>query len=496
MSQLDSTVAVPLADEPAPSTRGELRKLLTLAAPTVGAKLSHMALGFTDFVFVSSMGTEATAAISPSTLGIFIVLCLGMGCVTSVQTFTAQAMGRREERRAAPYVWQAFYVGAAILVLTLPLLALLRPFWTWIGHPPAVREMEIAYCSVALWSVGLAIMSVGLEGFFNGIQRPAVELASILVAIVFNAIGDYALIFGKFGMPQMGIAGAAVATVIAWAIRVGMMLTIFLSKRIDEKFHTRSSWRFSLDRLKELLRMGGPIGIQWFLDVGSWFVFLALMMAPFGTATMAAANIALQLMHLSFMPAVGLGVAVNSLVGHAIGARRQDLAMRHARAGLSVMMAYMLGAAILYWFGRHWLMGLLSSDPQVIAAGAGILVWAAIFQVFDAMGINYIFALRGAGDTKWPSILVIFHCWVTFILGGYLVMRFFPGLGIHGPWMMCTLYIILIGVSLAVRWQRGAWKKINLFKEPAPTGSFTALEPPVGPSDAEPLLVPAVEEAR
>src|SRR5438876_124840 len=109
--------------------REELRQLLALAGPTVGAKLSHMALGFTDFVFVSRMGTEATAAISPSTLFVFIVLCLGMGSVTSVQTFTAQSMGRREPRRAAPYVWQAFYVGLFFVLLTWPMIHFQRNFW-------------------------------------------------------------------------------------------------------------------------------------------------------------------------------------------------------------------------------------------------------------------------------------------------------------------------------------------------------------------------------
>ena len=461
------------SDVQAPSFRAELRKLLSLAGPTVGAKFSHMALGFTDFVLVSWMGTEATAAISPCTLMVYIVLCLGMGCTTSVQTFVAQACGRREQERAAPYVWQAFYIGGAFLILTFPLVLLHRWFWTWVGHPPAVQAMEIAYCDIAFWSMGLAIMCVGLEGFFNGIQRPIVELVSILVAIVFNAFAGYALIYGKFGCPKMGIAGAGIALVMAWSIRVVMMLAVFLSGPIHERFKSRHAWRFNAARLKDILMMGGPIGLQWFLDVASWFVFIALMMAPFGTATLAAANIALQLMHLSFMPAVGLGVAVNSLVGHAIGARRPDLAERHARAGLAVMMTYMIAAAVLFWRGGPWLMGLLSSDLEVIAAGSAILIWAAVFQVFDAMSINYIFALRGASDTKWPAIMVIVHCWVTFILGGKLMMWLVPSMGIHGPWMMCSLYIIFLGISMTRRWGRGEWRKIELFKAP-PAAEMTA----------------------
>lgn len=477
MTTADSTIETQSSHQ-AP-VRSELRQLLGLAMPTVAAKLSHMALGFTDFLFVSRLGTEATAAISPSTLLIYIFLCLGMGSVTSIQTYTAQSLGRREPHRAARYAWQALYMGLLFLLFTIPLVWLQESFWRWVNHPPAVQQMEIEYCSFAFWSMGLAVISVGLEGFFNGIQRPRVELLSILVAVVFNAVGNYALVFGNLGCPKMGVAGSAIATVMAWGIRSAMMFAVFLSKPMDEQYQTRRSWRFSFERMMEVLRLGGPIGIQWLLDVASWFVFLTLIMSKFGTAVMAAANTALQLMHLSFMPAVGLGVAVNTLVGHAIGEKRYDLAARHARSGLWVMMTYMIGAGVLYWLGGPWLMALISSDAEVIAAGAAILIWAAIFQAFDAMCINYIFALRGAGDTKWPSVIVVSQSWVTFIFGGYMVMKFAPGLGIHGPWMMCALYIILCGAALCWRWQRGAWQRIDIFAARRVTTTTEMEEAPV-----------------
>lgn len=459
----DTTHKIELSD--APSFKQELRLLLTLAIPTVGAKLSHMALGFTDFVFVSKMGTEATAAISPATIFCFIVLCMGMGCVSSIQTFAAQALGRREPHRAAAYVWQSFYVGFFFLLLTWPAIQMMRPFWTFVGHPENVREMEIAFCEIDLWSMGLAIICVGLESFFNGIQRPAVALWSVAVAIAFNALGDYVLIFGHWGFPAMGIKGSALATVLAWGVRIGIMLTAFLSLKYESTFHTRRNWRFNASKLWEILRMGGPIGVQWFLDVTSWFVFIGLIMAKLGTETLAAANIAIQLMHMSFMPAIGIGTAVASLVGHAIGAKKLALAQRHGRDGMVVTMIYMGAIGLIYWLGRYFLMGLLSSDSVVIEIGAGILLWAAVFQVFDAMGINYISALRGAGDTKWPMIYVIFYCWVVFIGGCLLAIRYAPGLGYHGPWMMCTLYIILLGLTLWVRWRRGEWQRIDLFKK-------------------------------
>lgn len=473
----DSVAAIEHSRAP---LRADLRKLVALAAPAVGLKLSHLALGFTDFVLVSWMGTEATAAVSPATLMVFIVLCIGLGSVSSIQTFAAQAMGRGEPGRAAGYVWQSLYLGAFCLMFTYPLALLLPAFWTWVGHSPVVRDMEIAYCQIAFWSMGLSVMCCGLESFFNGVQRPGVALWSVVIAIVFNAVADYALIFGRFGCPEMGIRGAAVATVISWVIRLVMMFGVFLSSEFATTFQTRRHWRFDAGRLREVFAVGLPIGMQWFLDVGAWFVFLTVIMARFGTVVMAASNIALQFMHLSFMPAIGVGIAVNSLVGHAIGARRNDLALRHARIGLVVTMVYMVAVGAFYFLARNWLIGRLSGDLDVIAAGAGILIWAAVFQAFDAMSINYIFALRGAGDTKWPSMLVIFHCWVTFIGGSYWILYAAPGLGLHGPWMMCTLYIMLLGVSLWWRWQRGEWKKILLFKEPMESSQYPILEAECG----------------
>ncbi len=462
------------------SVRSDLRQLFVLAAPAVGLKLSHLALGFTDFVMVSWLGTDATAAASPSTMLVFIILCVGIGAVTSVQTFAAQALGRREPERAAGYVWQSLYLGLFCLLATYPLVLLLEPFWRMIGHAPAVRAMEVAYCEIAFWTIGLSVMCVGLESFFLGVHRPAIAMYSVIVAIVFNAFADYALIFGKFGFPAMGIRGAAVATVVSWIIRFVLMFAAYWSRAFHEKYQSRHHRRLDAARMREIFAVGLPIGLQWFLDVGAWFVFLTVIMAGFGTVALAASNIAMQFMHLSFMPALGIGTAISSLVGHAIGARRPEQAVRYARLGFQVTIIYMMAVGVLYLLARRWFIGLLSEDAAVIATGAGILIWAAVFQAFDAMSINYIFALRGAGETKWPSILVIIHCWGIFVGGSLVVQHFAPGLGPNGPWMMCTLYIMLLGIALRRRWQRGEWKKIKLFKEPLESPQYPILEAECG----------------
>lgn len=441
----------------------DVRALLWLALPIIATKISHFAIGFTDFIFVSRLGTENTAAITPCTMLLFTILCLGMGTVASVQTFASQALGRRTPHEASAYAWQSFYVAIGFTILVWPINQLMPFFWAFIGHEAAVRQLEIIYTQAGLWSIGPAIIVSGLDAFFYGVQRPKVSLASVLVAITFNVFAVWALVFGRLGLPAMGIHGAGIATILAWSVRAAMLTTIFLSSEFDREFRTREQFRFSFQRIRGLVSIGGPTGIQWMLDVGSWFVFLAWIMAGYSTATLAAANIVMQFMHTSFMPALGAGIAMSSLVGHAIGEGRRDLAMRRARAAMVVNGIYMSIAGIVFWLANKWLIGLFSDDVAVIAAGAGMLIWAAVFQLWDAVGITYMNALRGAGDTRWPAMVVILDCWVVFILGGKLVGKYVPAWGFHGPWMMCTLYIILLGIALFWRWKLGAWQRIRLF---------------------------------
>jgi multidrug resistance protein, MATE family len=475
-----------LAGTATPSMRAEALALLALSWPIILTMLSRLALTTTDFFFVSRLGTDATAAISPSTILVFTVICVGMGAATSIQTFVAQAMGRRQPHEAASYAWQGFYIAILLAIISLPASLLAEPFWRLVGNAPEVQKLEVAYCQIAFWCMGFSIICASLDGFFNGIQKPIVGLVSVFVSVVFNAVANYLLVFGKLGFPALGIRGSAIATVIAWGIRAAMLTAVFLSPRFNERFRTRMSAGFHAAKFRSILRLGGPIAFQWVLDIGSWFVFLTLLMGEFGTQAMAASNIGLQLMHISFMPAIGLGIGMCSLIGHAIGERKPDLAARRATVGMWMTGLYMGAIGLVFWLARTPLMRLLSDDAEVIQLGGNVLIWAAIFQVFDAAQITYVNALRGAGDTRWPAIVVAAHCWLIFIGGGYLMAKYCPQLGLNGPWMTCTLYITLLGLALRRRFAGGTWRKIELFKDGVPSGGF-----PVLPVDGEPA-VPAV----
>lgn len=472
-----SSAPLSLAD---PSTGEELKKLLLLAGPNVLLMVTRMLMGFVDFTMVSHLGTAATAAISPATILVFNVMVLGMGLATSAQTFAAQCLGRGDRRKAVAYAWQTIYFAVIFLLLSAPMSMVSTSIWRWLGTDAEVAQHAADYCRIAFWCMGPAIVAFGFEGFFNGIQRPRVALASAIVALGVNIVVNYALIDGHWGFPALGIQGAAYATVFAWIVRAAICVGILFTKELREEYGSLESWRYHAKYIRDYLKVGWPTSMQFLLDVGAWFVVLSLIIGRFGDEAMAASNIGFQCLHLAFMPAFGIGIGTSALIGHAIGEGRHALAERRARIGVSVTALFMGAIAVVFYFGRFWLPTFFDSDLNVVLLASQVLFWAATYQVFDAFGIVYSFALRGAADTRWPAVVVIASCWSLMVGGGFLVSHAYPQFGINGPWVMCTLHISLMGLLMWLRFRRGEWKKIDLFKEdpkhPAPAGPAVVID--------------------
>lgn len=454
-------------------TRSPTLELITLAAPIIAMTVTRMLMGLIDTWMVKDLGTAALAAISPSTILVFAISCLGMGLVQAVQTFVSQADGRGEPHLAGAYYWQSFHIAWINGVLIIP-VAWSTPAWLgaiaeWAGHPAGVRPLEIAYVQIALWSVLPATIAAALRGFFNGIQRPYVGMTAMIASLITNVLLNWLLIWGHWGFPAMGIAGAALATVIAWWVQALWMTVSLWTREIDTRYHTRRTVRIDREKFRSLCAVGLPISLQWIVDMGAWVVFMQVMMPAYGAAVMAATNVAFQYMHLAFMPAVGIGMALCSQVGFAIGEGRPDDAVRRTRVALRVNVIYMGLVGLGFFLLREPAIRVWNDEPDVIAAGAWILIWCAIFQAFDAMCITFINALRGAGDTRIPALMIGAACWVIFVGGGVAATRLLPELGFNGPWIMCTLYIVALGLALQVRFRNGAWRKIELFKADEPS---------------------------
>ncbi|MGH6959810.1 MAG: MATE family efflux transporter, partial [Dongiaceae bacterium] len=217
-------------------------ELLTLSLPIIAMAVSRMLMGFIDFVMVSQLGTAYQAAISPATAMVFAILSFGLGAAGSVQTFASQADGRGQPEQGSAYAWQSFYVAALLGLLIWPVTLGIPAFFEWLGelagHDPLVRGLEADFVSIALWSMTPAVISAGLDGFFNGIQKPRIGLTAVVISLTFHVAANYVLIFGKLGFPAMGIEGSALATVLAWCVRAGVLLIVFCSPAFHARYHT------------------------------------------------------------------------------------------------------------------------------------------------------------------------------------------------------------------------------------------------------------------
>ena len=294
------------------------------------------------------------------------------------------------------------------------------------------------------------------------------------------------LIFGRDGLPSlglpgvpgvepMGVTGAAVATVIGTAAETAIPMAVFLGRRIDAEFGIRRAWRPDLDAIRDLVRLGMPAALQSGSELVTWAIFMTVLVGKFGDVALSAGWSTLRYVHVSFMPAYGFGIAITSLVGKHIGAGRHDLAADRARVGLLMTVGYMAACGLLILAFREPMLSVFARGPntppevadEVIAIGKTLMVAAALFQVFDAAGIVFASALRGAGDTFWPGVLTVVLSWALIVGGGWALVEFAPGLGPLGPWIGASAYIVALGVLLGVRWQRGAWRSIQVLETPA-----------------------------
>lgn len=464
----------PTPAEPMPTGWAVPRALLFLAGPIIASMISRTVMSFVDFVMVSQLGTEAQAAIMPAGVLLFVMVSFGMGLLSVVNTFVSQSLGRGRPSDCAAFMWQGVYLAVAMGLMILPLWWAVPSLFAWIGHAPQVQTLEVAYVRPGLFHIGPALMTIALAGFFSGIHRPAIDFWSTLIANTFNVIANYALIFGHFGLPAMGIAGAAWGTVMAVSLQTLILGGWALRPAMHERFDCWGAWAFDWAKTRRMITIGMPAAFQHVVEIVAFAVFTNLLIGRevtaegkvrFDPVQQAANNLTFKLLEVSFMPTVGLGVALAAAVGKAIGQGRAQLARLTTRWAAGFAVIYMTLVGLGYLLFRRDLAGWLADDAQVIDWASRLLILCAVFQFFDAIGIVHGFALRGAGDTRWPAIVMSLYASTIFLGGGYLMTQLLPDWGSIGPWTAAAVYIALLGGTFFWRWQAGSWEKIRLFDD-------------------------------
>lgn len=443
--------------------RGELKAVLAMSAPIVISMCSPMVMRVADFAFVATLGTNAQAAILPAQMALWCYIAFASGLVTAVSTFAAQALGRGRLLDCGAYAWQSLYLYAFLGLAGLGLWFLFPAIFSAVNHEPPVQALEVLYARISVWAILPTVAGQALGVFFNGIHRPRVTMMGAVESNALNIFLNYALIFGAFGFPKLGFAGAAWGTVVATAYLTLRLLAALWWGETRRTCAARETWRLDGVKLRALCRVGLPQGVQWLSEVAVWTVFCTQLIGRFGTVELAATNVAWQYIRIGFMPIMGVGQAITSMVGKAIGQRDPSRAMRYARLGALTAFAYVIVLSLLYCLKGGSLVGLFNSDATVIRIGTKIMFCVAAFQIFDVLGQVYYHALRGAGDTKWPMVMMTASHWLVVIGGGSVVVWLKPEWGSLGPWVVASVLISFTGILLWGRWRCRAWTRIDLF---------------------------------
>lgn len=441
-----------------------------MAIPVVLTTSSRALMDFVDFSLVSRLPDEnPQAAILPAQMLVWTYLILGMGTVSVVNTFASQALGRGRHADCSAYAWQSLYLSLIVGAIGVALIPGMGPLVRLIGHDPAIQVHELAYGRVAMLAGAATLAAQALGWFFIGIHRPWVAMWSVFEANLVNVCVSYVLIFGKLGFEPMGIAGAAWGTLVATTYRTLRLLITMLLPTTANPYDSRRTWRPSATKLRNFIRVGLPCGVRWFSEVVVWAAFVHVLIGSrFGIADLIATGAMWQYMRVGFMPTLGVGQALTALVGKSLGEGNPQRAIREVRWATGLAVAYMGSLSLLYAFFGAELIALFNDDPAVVSIGRKIMYCAAVFQLFDAVGIVYDSALRGAGDTFVPALFFALWTWLSILGGGWLLVTRFPELGSLGAWMAASGCIVVTGVFLWWRWHSRAWMRIDIFRSQEP----------------------------
>ncbi len=459
------SIILELVSQPESKTK----TLLKLAFPLIVAN-SFWNLQLTiDRVFLGQYSTESLGA-ALAVMGVFWVpMALLQQTSAYVTTFVAQFHGAKEDNKIVGALWQSLWVSLFGGVLFLLLNTVSEPFFKWVGHSESMQVLEVEYFNSLAFSALPTALVAALSGFFTGLGKPQTVIWINLVGLVGNAVFDALLIFGKWGFPAMGVSGAGYATAIGtfFAVIAGFWL-MAKEKQLGVKIFKNYQIDFPL--LKQFLKFGLPSGFQWALEGLAFTVFLILIgrNQTQGDAALTASSIAMTIFMLSVLPTMGVAQAVMTLVGQLVGANNSGMAEAYVWRGVKVSLVYMLLVGSTFWiFPEFYLSWFANKENpvlwnQVLVMAPLILKIVSIFSISDSVYLNFSFALKGAGDTRFVSILALLVPWPIMVLPAYWV-REWPN-ATYMSWAFAVAYAITITALIYLRFRSGKWKSMSVIK--------------------------------
>ncbi|MCH2546445.1 MAG: MATE family efflux transporter [Alphaproteobacteria bacterium] len=436
--------------------RHELRATFALAWPLIIAQLAQIAFFTTDVVMMGWLGAEYLAAGTLATSFFHPFIVLTFGILTAVSPLVAQAIGRRNFRQVRRATRQGLWVALILSAMLIPFLWHIKAMLLLLGQNPEAADMAESYAHYAVWSYIPMLLFTVFRCFLSSHSNTSVILWITLMGVAANALGNYALMFGNWGLPRMELEGAGITTTVVNFLMLGMIAYYVLKHhRRYRRYHLLGRfWRPDWSKFREIWRVGTPIGLMYMIEVGL-FATAAILMGWLGTDELAAHAVALQCAAIAFMIPLGLSQATTVRVGMAFGQHNRPAIRIAGWVSVVVGIGFMCVTCLLFWLLPEHIIGLFL-DPEKPAnqrpyrLAIGFLGVAALFQLADGAQVVSAAALRGLNDTAMPMIIALLCYWgIGFPVAYYC--GFILQLGGQGIWYGLAAGLAFAAVVLCTR---------------------------------------------
>ena len=438
-----------------------VRTVIRLAYPVALGMISITLLNVVDTAMLGRLGSIPLAAAGISGVAYFAIVFSLAGIGIGVQTLTARRYGEGEVLQCGQVLNAglilAIIAGIPLVLASGAIASLLSPL---LSQQSEVARLGAIYLRYRFLGAVFLLLNMVYRGFYNGVGDTRQLLVSAILVTVSNILLDYALIFGNFGSPKMGIAGAAIASSLATALGSAYFIGISLAKRYRVSYRLYRHFLHAVSRISPIIRLSLPVMGQRLMSNGSFFVFFSIV-ARIGTLELAASNVIRSVIGLSIMPAIGIGVAAMTLVGQNLGAKKPDEAEVFAWDAAKLAAYLMAGVGLLFVVFPRFIFMIYTSDPAVIALGRTPLIFLGLTQAFGGISLVLEQSLQGAGNTRYVMLAEVIGCSLF-----YLPVAYFLGihlhLGITGAWIGELVYWITMSSLMAGKFRTGTWKAIQV----------------------------------
>ena len=410
----------------------ELRATLALAVPMMIGQFGQMLMGITDTLVLGRVGVVPLAAVGFSNTLLGTLYVGGIGLLTSIGIFAAQAHGAKLEQEKVEVMRSALWLSLSAGALAAALIWLFLPILRIFGQPIPIETAARPYLAIVGLSLIPALGSMAAKTFCEALGRPVIPTVILYIGVTLNLLLNLPLVFGWMGIPALGLLGSAIATFAARLFVLGgtVAYALLLSRL---QWSALAPSQVDWGRVRALFLVGLPIGCQYLAEVGA-FSFGAVMMGWMGTVALASHQVVLTCAATTFMFPLGISIAAGVRIGHAVGSQAHGALRRIAFGAIAISTAVAAGFATLYLLAGHDVARLFTNEEAVLALAARLMIVAGIFQIADGIQVTAAGCLRGLADVRLPMLIGFFCYWAVAIPTAFIT-AFTVRVGAIGIWI-------------------------------------------------------------